>query len=610
MSQEHCCFGAPDMQRSYSACRRAILHPSSLLQNNTDTFHGCPVGSDRGKNHLLKCKMNYQMRIITIFLLAGSVSALAETQGWRSLFDGKDLDGWSALIEKVPAGDFPPGQVIVRDGAIHMYADVPAGEKVEFGTVYHQETFSRFHLSFEYAWGKKQFVPRSTGLRDAGLLYHIADPTRSVFGVWPASLEYQIQEGDAGDIMLVESGALTWLNPDPNNAPEGQGDPGLLPENGGIPMLLGKGKYIGRYPVADKLVGWNTVEAIIQADESVVHKINGVVRARLALAVDSKGNPLKAGKIGLQLEGAEILYRNIRIRELTEPLRVEAPYVSLSAVRGTSTDAMEITVSNPGKSPVPLDVTISGKDAESFRVKCDATSLNAGGQSTLSIQFHPTGKAGRYSAGLQLGSEETGVFLVLQGLASDALEGENEPPLERIVQSLGIPIDIGGPSLRHSTESDIIGDSKSATTFRRAGKIPVKLTPLARYSPPGNYPFGWQSVTEKSTENVVGSLDDSTSIPDAHQRLFPPLAGGGKSVEFSPGDDRFGLFVRAGKKTVGTDPLRHPSHLKHGARIYPVSVVQGKRVSHAFLICFEEASNGDYQDSVFLMENAVIAEGR
>lgn len=574
--------------------------------------------------------MTFQSIPVFSFILAASAFG-QDADGWHSLFNGKDLAGWSALIDKSAPGEFPPGQIAVRDGAIHMYADVPEGEAVPFGTIYHERPYSRFHLSFEYAWGKKKYVPRLKDLRDAGLLYHIAEPPRSAFGVWPASVECQIQEGDTGDIVLLETSALTWMNPAPGTAPAGQGDPGMLPENGGVASICHGFKYVGRYPEADKLEGWNTVEAIVQADASAVHKINGVVRARLAMTVDAKGMPLASGRIGVQLEGAEILYRNIRIRELPDPPSVPAPYASMSSVGGVSVGEMEIPVTNPGKSSVPLEMKLVGKDVASFRIERSDPNiappavikensksavyqgsgpdiLGPGENTSYRVRFRPTGKAGRYSAGLQIGPEGAGAFVVLQGLATDALEGENEPPLERVVHSLGIPLDVGGSDLKLGIDAAVIGGSKPAEIFRRAGEGAVRLTPLARYSPPGNYPFGWQATGDPAEERVVGALADSAKVADAHQRLFPPLADGGSSVEFSPGDAGFGLFIRAGKHTVGTNREKHPSKLANAVRVYPVKFLQGRRLTNALIVCFEEASNGDYQDSVFLMENAVIAD--
>lgn len=567
---------------------------------------------------------------VTAGVVASVVTAHgAETAGWQPLFNGKNLDGWSALIGKGPNPEkIPADHVVVRDEAIHMFADVPAGQQVDFGTMYHEKVFSRFHLSLEYAWGKKKFAPRNEAIRDAGLLYHMPDRPQARMDVWPTSVECQIQEGDTGDIVMIDTQSFTWGHPDPGKAPEGQGKPGMLPEDGGVPILTGRNEYVGRYPVADQLDGWNTVEAIVQADGSAVHRINGVLRSRLALTRGPDGQPLKSGKIGIQLEGAEILYRNIRVKELPEPLQTAAPYASMSTVKGISTGEAEIIATNPSKQAVPLEMKLVGKDAASFRIesmepnpqapvvieqgKATAWTLPDGGKSlepgasvSLRVKFLPTGKAGRYSAGLQIGPDDTGTFVILQGLASDALEGENEPPLERIVRALGIPLHVGGSGLKLGTQDAVIGASKPATRFRKAGEGAVKMTAIARYSPPGAYPFGWQAG---GPEQVVGSLADSDPVADAHQRLFPPLADGAKSVEFSPGDEAFGLFVHAGKHRVGTDKEQHPSSLANPTRVFPIQVFQGRRVTDAFLVGFEEASNGDYQDCLFLVENVRIAE--
>ncbi len=573
--------------------------------------------------------MNWKFAV-TAGMVASVVTAHgAETADWQELFNGKNLDGWSALIGKGPNPEkIPADHVVVRDGAIHMFADVPAGQPVDFGTMYHEKVFSRFHLSLEYAWGKKKFAPRNESIRDAGLLYHLPDSPQARMDVWPTSVECQIQEGDTGDIMMIDTYSLTWSHSDMSKAPQGNGKSGMLPEDGGVPMLTGKNEYVGRFPVVDKLDGWNQVEAIVQADGSALHRINGVLLSRLALMTGPDRKPLKSGKIGIQLEGAEILYRNIRVKELPEPLQTAAPYASMSSVNGISTGEAEITVTNPSPQEVPMSLKLVGKDVASFRIERGdpnlpamemiqegattawvqpegAERLGAGESISYRVRFKPTGKAGRYSAGLQIGPDDTGTFVILQGLASDKLEGENEAPLERIVRALGIPLNVGGSALKLGTEAATIGASKPASRFHKVGEGAVKMTPIARYSPPGAYAFGWQAG---GAEQVVGTLADSTTVADAHQRLFPPLADSAKSVEFSPGDEPFSLFVHAGKHRVGTDKEKHPSALANPTRVFPIQIFQGRRVTDAFLVGFEEASNGDYQDCLFLVENVRIAE--
>src|SRR5438045_1286982 len=44
--------------------------------------------------------------------------------GWKSLFNGKDLEGWHIVIRKAKSDD-PNHLVQIEEGAIHMYKDAP-----------------------------------------------------------------------------------------------------------------------------------------------------------------------------------------------------------------------------------------------------------------------------------------------------------------------------------------------------------------------------------------------------------------------------------------------------------------------------------------------------
>jgi hypothetical protein len=93
-------------------------------------------------------------------------------------------------------------------------------------------------------------------------------------------------------------------------------------DKGGLPFVQGIASGIRRVirnPLNEH-EGWNTVEIIARGDE-VSYVINGKVNnsaSHLEEIVDNKWVPLKQGKIGLQLEFAEVEYRNVEIRELKE----------------------------------------------------------------------------------------------------------------------------------------------------------------------------------------------------------------------------------------------------------------------------------------------------
>ena len=68
--------------------------------------------------------------------------------------------------------------------------------------------------------------------------------------------------------------------------------------------------------------------------------------------------------------------------------------------------------------------------------------------------------------------------------------------------------------------------------------------------------------------------------------------------------EAFALFLKAHHYTSFTDPeLPTDAKIAHTARVFPVTNFQGKEMKDAWLVGFEEAANGDYQDAAFLIEN-------
>lgn len=549
------------------------------------------------------------MKITCILALLSAPVLLGDDASWKPLFNGRDLDGWSVSVENAPEGADPKGHIVVRDGCIHMYADTAEDQYGDFGVIVSDGSYSRFHLELEYAWGPKKFAPRKDKLRDAGLLYHIADPGKRIFGIWPVSMESQIQEGDTGDLVFLKVRGFNWLHPDQVKAPEGQGTAGLLPESGGSPVFstLQNHMYVGRYPVHDTLDGWNRVEAIVHGSESAMHVINGQVRSRVFGLTDDNGKPLASGQIALQLEGAEIRYRNIRIRELSPPLAPARRYVALSQVRGLAPADTTLEIHNPGAAPVALELSLTGSHPQLFRVSLPEGTpavLAPGGKASVHIAFQPdtdTSPA-RYSAGLQIGPYDLGAFVVLQGIALAAPEGKNEPPLQRIVDALGIPLNVGGSELQLDIKAPAIGDGVAAVSLVRAQAGPVRVTPIARFSPPGEIPLRWHASGD-TTRKLIATLAGSEVKSDAHQCLLPPWSDGGPAASFDPGSAPFSLVAETGHGTIPLDPTHTPTKLAHPARVFPVHTVFGAPVRDAVLVCFEEATNGDYQDAVFLLEN-------
>jgi 3-keto-disaccharide hydrolase len=270
---------------------------------------------------------------IAIMVLSGGFMAFsAETaahDGWTPLFNGTNLNGWYVVLRNSKSDD-TNHLVQVENGMIHMYKDAPAASAQPAGYIVTDKQYSNYHLRLEYKWGEKRFQPRLKTRRDAGILYHVGGKD----GVWPRSVECQIQENDVGDIFTVNTRLTATVDPATTNLTNvvTTNEAGLThtnlavkpvflePDKGGISFVQGVGDGIRRVirnPMNEH-EGWNTVEVIVHGDEAL-YIVNGNMNNR-ASKIQQKINgewvPLRKGKIALQLEFAEVYYRNVEIQQL------------------------------------------------------------------------------------------------------------------------------------------------------------------------------------------------------------------------------------------------------------------------------------------------------
>ena len=530
-----------------------------------------------------------------IFLLLGlGIPAFAQSD-FHPIFNGKDLKGWSPVLENASAGKDPQGLVTVHDGVIHMYQNVKGGDLAPFGFIVSDNSYSRYHLRFQYQWGGKKFAPRNNDIRDAGVIYHAYEFSQ----VWPKGIEYQVQEGDAGDLIWCESNGLTWMRPNGQTAPEGQGIPGLLPENGGLLREIGfKYEYIGRFAEYDNYEGWTNVDVIVQADEWATHKVNGRVHTRLRDLKKPDGKPLTEGRVTLQLEGAEIQYRNVELKELAKPLQASLHQVTLIASRGKTTDGL-ITLTNPGTTPTDAAPRLIGKDAEFFTVEPSTATIAAGASAEFHIHFAANGFAGRSSAAVQFGNEETGAFVPLTAIGYG--DG-SEPTLQEIIDTLSIP-SIVGTGRWQEDKTSRLGDSIHARSFISAKDGKAFIMPVAAF------PDNDAEIPALSLFTELDPALKPVSVAPSAIGINPELIAKAQSgslttaafKEFSTPDAAFGLCLGKDSSTN----YERPSDLKirYKARIFKASRVLESKMTDSYLICFETGGLCDYNDAIFLLSN-------
>jgi hypothetical protein len=217
------------------------------------------------------------------FMLTWFCADAQETKtNMKSLFNGKNLEGWYSFLSTKGKNNDPEKVFTVEDGLLHI-----SGK--EFGYICTEKTFRNFHLAAEFKWGVKKYPPRDadTVRRDNGICYYV--PLNAKDTVWPKSIECQIQEGDTGDFWLI--GGTTVKIDGVRTRPDS--------------YTRAKKKIDAELPTGQ----WNRVE-IMANNGKITYIVNGKV-------VNEGEDPsLNEGKIIIQSEGAEIYYRKIEIAEL------------------------------------------------------------------------------------------------------------------------------------------------------------------------------------------------------------------------------------------------------------------------------------------------------
>jgi hypothetical protein len=272
-----------------------------------------------------------RLMLILVTALSFRVSASSQTTQpttaptpapaeWAPLMNGKDFTGWYTFL-RGPGRNNDPDHVfqIEPDGVVHIYKDAPDGAEQPFGYFSTERDYADCRIRFEYKWGTKRFGRRATRPRDSGFLYHAFGHDGDQGGVWPWSVECQIQETDVGDIYALGVHVSTTIDPATRDAKLKQF---LEASSGGVDFTTPTepNSRIVRNPMNEH-DGWNTIEVDLRGD-SAVHIVNGKLNMRIHHITRpdpddaEKQVPLKQGRVLFQAEGAEVMYRNIEVRAL------------------------------------------------------------------------------------------------------------------------------------------------------------------------------------------------------------------------------------------------------------------------------------------------------
>lgn len=226
-------------------------------------------------------------KLIMISITALSLLLGASSSDPKSidLFNGKDLTGWHA---DVPAMDNDPNvksPFIVRDGML-VSLGTPGGHLIT------DANYQDYRLEVEYRFAGEP--------GNCGVLVHASTP-RALYGMFPKSLEVQMQHGDAGDF---------WCIVEDINVPDMERRRGPKAEWG---ITEGKRRRIRNLTDdSEKPVGeWNAMTI-----ECLGNAIKVWVNSDLVnYGFDCTTNK---GQIALQAEGSEVEFRKLKLTPITE----------------------------------------------------------------------------------------------------------------------------------------------------------------------------------------------------------------------------------------------------------------------------------------------------
>ncbi|MFO0970490.1 MAG: DUF1080 domain-containing protein [Gemmataceae bacterium] len=255
------------------------------------------------------------MSVLASLLLVQSLAAggkKAEAD-WVSIFNGKDLDGWTPKFTGHAPGVNYLDTFRVEDGVIKVAYDKYKEFGGKFGHLFYKDKFSHYDVRLEYRFlGEQAKGAPGWALRNSGLMFHCQEPkTMRKEQDFPVSIEFQFLGG----------------------AEKGERPTGSMCSPG-TNVVIG-GKLITQHCVNSKSKTfrgdqWVKAELQVRGSGKVKHIINGEVVMEFeqpqldpkdadgaALIKAAKGKLLlEEGYIALQAESHPCEFRKIEVRVL------------------------------------------------------------------------------------------------------------------------------------------------------------------------------------------------------------------------------------------------------------------------------------------------------
>ena len=141
------------------------------------------------------------MKFILPFLLLSTLSVVGQNsskEAWESMFNGKDLTGWTPKIRYAASGDNVKNTFRVLDGKLVVSYDKYDSFNEQFGHLFYNKKFSYYRIKLQYRFiGDQAKEGPSWAYRNSGIMIHGQSPeTMGKDQDFPISIEVQLLGGN------------------------------------------------------------------------------------------------------------------------------------------------------------------------------------------------------------------------------------------------------------------------------------------------------------------------------------------------------------------------------------------------------------------------------
>jgi len=250
---------------------------------------------------------------ITLLMLFSISMTSASEHQWSSIFNGKDLTGWTIKIRSHKSGDNYKNTFRVENGLLVVSYDQYDNFDKDFGGIFYNEKLSHYRLRLDYRFVGEQLKggPKWAFMNSGIMLHGQHADTMTIDQNFPISIETQLL-GSKTDYKVESTGNVCT--------------PGT--------HIVTQGKLQKKHclkSTSKPFYGdqWVSFEVEVNGNDIIRHIVNGEVVFELekpqldpddpeAQVLIAAGTPiqLSSGYISLQAESHPIEFRNIQLMKL------------------------------------------------------------------------------------------------------------------------------------------------------------------------------------------------------------------------------------------------------------------------------------------------------